>query len=151
MIWDWLRFCTCGPALMLMNLDIYPKRGEEEKKAFRVGRAVWQTMQAFATITKTAQNSEDGADEMKDSGKPSHEMITDEAEASGDSDGEDDEGDNFEAIPDYGSSFGVQQVSAMLDTPAHQRAGRNKNIVIVGSQLSKLTYSFTRRRVQDDW
>lgn len=136
---------------MLMNLDICPKRGEEEKKAFRVGRAVWQTMQAFATITKTAQNSEDGADEMKDSGKPSHEMITDEAEASGDSDGEDDKGDNFEAIPDYGSSFGVQQVSAMLDTPAHQRAGRNKNIIIVGSQLSKLTYSFTRRRVQDDW
>jgi transketolase N-terminal domain/subunit len=88
---------------------------------------------------------------MKDSRKPGHEMITDETEASGDSDGEDDEGDNFEAIPDYGSSFGVQQVSAMLDTPAHQRAGRNKNIVIVGSQLSKLTYSFTRRRVQDDW
>ena len=57
----------------------------------------------------------------------------DEAEASGDLDGEDDEGDNFEAIPDYGSSFGVQQVSAMLHTPAHQRAGRNKNIVIVGS------------------
>jgi hypothetical protein len=29
---------------MLMNLDIYPKRGEEEKKASRVGRAVWQAM-----------------------------------------------------------------------------------------------------------
>ena len=72
MIWDWLRFWICGPALMLMNLDICPKRGEEEKKAFRVGRAVWQTMQAFAAITKTAQNSEDGADEMKDSGKPGH-------------------------------------------------------------------------------
>ncbi|CAI9627525.1 hypothetical protein GT037_009223 [Alternaria burnsii] len=102
-----------------MNLDIYPRREEEEKKASRVGTAVWQAMQAFATITETTQNSEDVADEMKDSGNSGHEIITDESEASGDSDGEDDEADNFEAIQDYGSSLGVQQVSAMLDTPAH--------------------------------
>jgi hypothetical protein len=88
---------------------------------------------------------------MKDSGKLGHETITGGAEASGDSDGEDDKDADFEATPDDGSSFGVQQVSAMLDTPAHQRAGRNKNTVIVGSQLSKLTYSFTRWRIHDDW
>ena len=68
-----------------MNLDIYPKREEGEKKASRVGRAVWQAMQAFATITETTQNSEDVADEMKDSGNSGHEIITDESEASGDS------------------------------------------------------------------
>ena len=146
--------------MMLMNpgpvsfMKLYANWSDDDKKNSRVGRAVWNAMQAVEAANRKERQSEESRPGAENSGEPINDDIHTEAASDGgskkgeevldagkekekDEDDEEDEDDEDSDAESDSSGFSARGITLDLNALARGYWAGGNNIVFMGNQMSQ--------------